>query len=103
MKGSLMDPILPDPEDIIPGAIDSGQHVGCMAEGCGGMAAVIWVDKTHPWLSVLCAEHSRESLPSARVIANPVFFEGCPTEVRQSAETRAVVLWRHHLDEEVDP
>jgi hypothetical protein len=86
--------IASEPEDIIPGPIDSGEHVACMAPGCGGRAAVIWVDRFDPWTSVLCAEHGRKSLPSAAVIANPIFFDSCPPDVRQAAEVRAEPLWR---------
>lgn len=60
-----MDSVVPDPDDIIPGPIDSGHSVGCTVEGCGGMAAILWVDRSIPWISILCAEHGRESLQRA--------------------------------------
>ena len=59
------------------------------------MAAVMWVDKFDPWISILCAEHGRESLPSTFVIANPVFFEGCPDDVRTASLERASLLREH--------
>jgi hypothetical protein len=87
--------IVPDPDDIIPGPIDSGHHVGCTVEGCAGLAAVLWVDTFDPWISILCAEHGQESLPSAAAIANPVFFDSCPAAVRQAAVERVKVLRRN--------
>ncbi len=94
--------VVPQPEDIIPGPIDSGEHVACMTPGCGDIAAVMWVDKFDPWISVLCAEHGRESLPSEFVIANPVFFEGCPDDVLTASLERASLLdkeWQRFLVE----
>jgi hypothetical protein len=90
-----MEFIVPDPDDIIPGPIDSGHSVGCTVEGCGGMAAVLWVDRSIPWISILCAEHGRESLPSTSTIANLVLFEGCPESLQRAALERAGLLHRH--------
>lgn len=91
-----MDYIVPDPDDIVAGPIDSGEAVGCMVPGCGDLAAVLWVDKVHPWISILCADHGRESLPSSWIVANPVFFDSCPDDLRSLAETRAAILWEHY-------
>jgi hypothetical protein len=97
-KEHEVDFIVPDLdlEDIERGPIDSGHHVGCMAEGCGDFAAVMWVDLSIPWISVLCARHGRESLPSVWIIANPVFFDSCPADLRGLALARAAILWEHH-------
>ena len=93
--------IIPDTDQISHDPIDSGEHVGCMVPGCGDMAAILWVDKHHPWISILCAEHGRDSLSSTTVIANPVFFEACPGEVRALAQARVTALLEHR-DEEYD-
>jgi hypothetical protein len=88
--------IVPRLEDITPGPIDDGQTVGCLTNGCSGRAAIMWVDWHNPWISVLCAEHGRESLPSTWIIANPVFFRRPPPDVRALAVERVAVLRHAH-------
>jgi hypothetical protein len=76
----------------------SGEHVGCMVDGCGRIPSMMWVDLESPWLAVLCEDHASQELADVWVIANPVFFDGCSVGLRRAAETRAAWLWRRHLD-----
>ena len=51
------------PDPIARPPIDSGEHVGCMVDGCGDFAAVMWVDKFHPY-SILARSTDARACPT---------------------------------------